>query len=255
MSRIPRHMTLGDFIRANGIPPTFADGVIVEGVELGAGDLELLERANIPAVFLPCFNRAIDAPQVGSDSARGMELCLKTLMDYGHRDIGLMNCTAGFHDFPINLEVFRRVQAERGIPFDESKIVCADMTSEEEGAAGIWKLLSRNPGMTGVVLFGDGSAAGAVRKLNQMGIAIPDALSVVVHDRYPWLDLFAPLRLCGVQQNIEGLACALLDTLEKQRGCLGDAPPITLVPPDWIDGNSASFPRRTRIDGLFPGNM
>ena len=245
ISMIPRHMTFHDFLRNNGLPPTFKDGVILANLSYSAEDLEVLRDSRIPYVALRKAPMTDSIPSVGSNSAAAMEWCMKAILDYGHREMGLVNCPAGFCDFASNLGVFRSRLEEAGGVFSPSRVATATMTSETEGARAIRKLLECNPNMTAAVVFGDRSSAGAIHELLDLGYRIPEDISVVIHDRYQWLDSLFSFRLSGAQQNLPGIAAGLMDILDDQRKSGIVEPRQILVPPDWISGNSAGFPKST----------
>jgi len=243
ISMIPRHMTFHDFLRNNGLPPTFNGGVILANLSYSTEDLEILRDSRIPYVALRKDSMTDAIPSVGSDSSAAMELCMKTVLGYGHREIGMINCPAGYCDFTSNLDVFRSRLEQAGCVFCPGRVATAEMTSEADGARAIRKLLECNPNLTAAVIFGDRSSAGAVRELLELGYRIPEDISVVVHDRYHWLDSLFSFRLSGAQQNLPGIAAALMDILDGQRKSGIVEPRQFLVPPDWISGNSAGFPK------------
>ncbi len=188
------------------------------------------------------FRSHADAgPRVGSDGAAGIRMCLENLLKHGHRDIGLVNCPVGFTDFTANLETYHRILTGAGVALKPENIVTASSFSEEDGRNAAEQLLHANPDITAVAIFGDRAAAGFLRLLANRGIDVPGRLSVVVHDRYRWMDSAFPFRLSGTQQNIGGIAHALLDALENQRASGVTTDSFDWITPDWIDGNSVAF--------------
>lgn len=243
ISMIPRHMTFQDFLRGNGLPPTFNGGVILSSVIFTPLDAKLLQENRIPFVSLRSESLDASIPCVGSDFPTGMKQCMKILHDYGHSEIGVVNWPVEFGDFKSNLEIYRAGLEKAGGRFSPDKMVMTAAIDETEGALAVHKLLEQNPHLTAIVIFGDRISAGGIRELLNLGYRIPEDISVVVNDRYFWLDSLFPFRLTGSQQNLSGISIALLDLLDDQRKSGVTQPRQVMVPPDWISGNSMGFPK------------
>ena len=241
LSILPRHQSYRDFIRKSGIPATFRGGVVLSNVQYDEADLKELESERIPYVTMPWFNAVKRGPRVGSDGGMGMRRCLECLLRHGHREIGMINCPVGYTDFQMNLEMYCRMLGEAGLTVRPEHIVTASPFSEEEGMNAGAQLLRAGTGLTAVVVFGDRAAAGFLRLLSRQGIRVPEEMSVVVHDRYSWMDSAFPLSPSGTEQNIGGLAHAVLDALEKQRVSGVTEDYEELVAPDWVDGGTVAF--------------
>ncbi len=241
ISLLPRHLSFREFIRKNGIPPTFENGVILNNIAYDAEDLAMLERERIAYVTMPWKDQVAKGPRVGSDGVASMRMCVENLLRHGHRDIGLVNCPVGYTDFENNLEAYGRTLTSAGISINPRNIATASPVSEEDGRYAADQLLGSNPRITAAVLFGDRAAAGFLRQLARRNINVPGDFSVAVHDRYRWMDSAFPCRPSGTQQNIEGIAHAVLDALDQQRASGVTEDFFTRVAPDWIDGNSMAF--------------
>ena len=53
LSLLPRHLSFREFLRKGGIPPTFADGVVLSNISYDAEDLIMLEHERIAYVTMP----------------------------------------------------------------------------------------------------------------------------------------------------------------------------------------------------------
>ena len=241
LSLLPRHLSFREFLRKGGIPPTFADGVVLSNISYDAEDLIMLEHERIAYVTMPWKDQVLRGPRVGSDGVAGMRMCVENLLRHGHREIGLVNCPVGFTDFESNLEAYGRTLAAFGVEMNPRNIVTASSISEEDGRAAAEQLLAANSRITAAVVFGDRAAAGFLHQLARRNIDVPGDFSVAVHDRYRWMDSAFPFRPSGTQQNIEGIAHAVLDELDRQRSCGVTGDSFTHIAPDWVDGNSIAF--------------
>lgn len=165
LSLLPRHLSFREFLRKGGIPPTFADGVVLSNISYDAEDLIMLEHERIAYVTMPWKDQVLRGPRVGSDGVAGMRMCVENLLRHGHREIGLVNCPVGFTDFESNLEAYGRTLAAFGVEMNPRNIVTASSISEEDGRAAAEQLLAANSRITAAVVFGDRAAAGFLHQL------------------------------------------------------------------------------------------
>ncbi len=105
-----------------------------------------------------------------------------------------------------------------GLRFDPGLVVAGDW-SASSGHAALRELLARSPDITAVVAQNDRMAVGAIRAARDLGLRIPQDLSVVGFDDMPLASYFAP-PLTTVRQDTFaiGQACAklLIDLLESR---------------------------------------
>jgi len=243
MSLLPRHQNFGDYLRSNGIPATFRNGVIIANVQLDHADLALLREERIPYVVIPQDEKEDldDCPLVGTDDRDGIRQCVETLLRCNHREIALLSWAPGHHAFSAIIDTFKETLSDAGIPFRPELVVNTIPWDEEEGRKSMNRLLERKINFTGLVCSGDRASIGAVRLLLEHGYRIPEDISVVVFDRYPWMDSLFPFRLSGIQQNLSGLAQEMLALLEEQRNCGTVIVRRRMVKPDFISGNSCQY--------------
>lgn len=244
-SLLPRHQSFGDYLRRDGIPATFRNGVIIANVPVAEADLLLLRNEKIPYVIIPRGDNddteAETLPEVGTDDPKGIRLCVESLLQYGHRDIALIACHPGNHAFRAVLDTYRQILEKAGLPFQAELVVNTIPWEEEEGRKSMAKLLERGCRFTGLICSGDKASVGAVKLLRERGCRIPEDLSVVVFDRYPWMDSLFPFRFTGTQTNLSGLALETLNLLEEQRTGGTVIAHRRMVAPDLIIGNSCQY--------------
>lgn len=239
VSILSRHQSLHSFMLREGIPATFRNGVILANIEVSPADLENLKTAGIPFVLLAPAEAG--QPAVGTHDSKGLRDCIYHLLHYGHRKIAMMCCQPTFHSFDIMLMTYKEILAENKIAFDPNLLITATPWSEIDGRNAMKKLLSNNADFTSIVCFGDRASTGAMRVILEKGIKIPDDISVVVFDRYPWMDTALPFRISGTQQNFSGLAQSLLSLLEEERNSGIVLNRQLLISPDFVEGNSCGF--------------
>ena len=115
---------------------------------------------------------------------------------------------------------FREVLREAGIEPDPRLILEGDW-SATSGYDRFRELLTREPGLTGIVAQNDRMAVGAIHAARTMGLRVPEDISIVGFDDMPLASYFDP-PLTTVRQDTFaiGRACAsmLIDVLDRPVG-------------------------------------
>jgi len=118
---------------------------------------------------------------VNSDNLDGAYKATKHLIEYGHKEIahicGNMNKFSGFKRF----EGYKKAMNEAGFPIKKSYTVSGDFT-EVSGYEGAKHFLSGKNNITGIFASNDTMAIGAMKAIKEMGLKIPDDVSIVGYD-------------------------------------------------------------------------
>ncbi len=158
------------------------DGLILIGEARPKETYAFLQSREIPIVLVWCDGESTDHICIGFDNraaARGMA---QTVLDYGHRQIAMV---AGIMDW--NDRAARRVEGVRqaltaaGLDLNADNLIEAEY-SLEAGALALRRLMSRSPRPTAVICGNDVLAAGVLQGARQMGLRVPDDLSITGFD-------------------------------------------------------------------------
>ncbi len=172
----------------------------------------------LPYVVLDRKVEGAEAPVLVTDIYQGAYLAIKHLIDLGHRRIG---CMARFVDHLHSTErvrAFRTALQEAGIEVDESLIVGCD-SQMRGGYAGAQKILQLSPRPTAIFAYNDVMAIGALRAASEVGLRVPQDLSVVGFDDIAQAAFTCPALTTISQPKLE-LGCQgvelLLDILNQR---------------------------------------
>lgn len=178
---------------------------------------DLLKSKNIPFVLLD-RHYGLEAPKVMVDNVNGGYEVTKYLIESGHRKIGVITG-------PLNLNSSRErlmgvVQAleEYGLTLNENDIFTGQYDMDT-GRKGAFKLL---PNVSAIFAFNDMQAFGVIDVAKELGVKIPEKVSLVGFDDTIYSTLF-DLKLTTVRQPVVGLSHAVTDLILK---CI-DNPKIT----------------------------
>jgi DNA-binding LacI/PurR family transcriptional regulator len=205
------------------------DGVIIHCDALDADRLRLIADRQLPTVVLD--SEAIgDGLSVGIDDEGGARAAAQHIVDLGHRRVAILTLDSRGADAP-HLITGARQRGYLG-PLDEAG---CETTVEPAGglewpefAAMVRELLRRDPPPTAILAMSDDIAAGVVRVADEIGVAIPQQLSVVGFDDTPVASgLVPPLTTIRQDHATKGRLAArmLLGQVEAKRVRL----PVKLV--------------------------
>jgi LacI family transcriptional regulator len=125
-------------------------------------------------------------PWVAPDEVSGGRDAASILLEAGHRRLGFIN---NIDDIPASsgrLEGFRKRLGEEGIAPEGLAVVAVESESPGGYAAAI-ELLTRQPRPTGIFCFNDRLAMGAYRAAAELGLRVPEDLSIVGFDNQEYV--------------------------------------------------------------------
>jgi DNA-binding LacI/PurR family transcriptional regulator len=154
------------------------DGLIINPTWVTADELAGL---GMPVVILGQREGFSRFDMVGVDVAQGIELAVKHLVGLGHERIGLITGPLETTSARSRLEGYRAALERCGIPFREEFVASAPFTQEGGGRA-LEGLLSRTKPPTAVVAANDVMAIGALLRAKELGVRVPEELSLIGFD-------------------------------------------------------------------------
>jgi LacI family transcriptional regulator len=137
--------------------------------------------AGVPTVLLDARSADQDVPSVVPDELNGGRVATEELIRHGHRRIGFLN---NVDDIPAThgrLKGYRAALEDAGLSYDE-RLVIARPSDTEGGLQAARKLLMATERPTALFCFNDRMAMGAYHAAAELGLRIPQDLSVVGFD-------------------------------------------------------------------------
>jgi DNA-binding LacI/PurR family transcriptional regulator len=158
--------------------------------QLSEREREQLRAKGIPfVVFDPNEELPDDVPFVGATNWRGGQSATRHLVELGHRRIAMIS--GPDHPFCLaRMAGYSSALTEAGLPVDPDLVVRTQLT-REDGRVAARDLLSRPDRPTAVFTANDMQALGVYQAARELGLRIPDDLSVVGFDDVPavaWVD-------------------------------------------------------------------
>lgn len=178
------------------------DGVVLVG-GLARGEELSAALAGLPVVTVDRDMTIESAWVVRSDHRHGGRLATEHLIELGHERIAHIRGPARLSVAGDRHDGYREALENAGLPYDESLVVEGDFL-EESGYDGLRALRRRRRPFSAVFCGNDLMAIGALRALEDVGLAVPQEVSVVGFDDIHLASYLRP-GLTTVHQPIQTL--------------------------------------------------
>lgn len=193
------------------------DGLIIISPQAGQTDAikDMLER-NIPLVCLGMVPGGAECFQVCTNNYEGGMMAMQYLGDLGHRRVGYIN---GPHYLSSSGERYRAYwdSMNKWKSPISAGLVQEGTTSIESGYTAANAIFSANPDVTAFFVAADLMAIGVLNAIKDLGLSIPEDISVVGFDNIPIGKQFTPA-LTTIDQHIRKKALTgtelLIDIIE-----------------------------------------
>jgi LacI family xylobiose transport system transcriptional regulator len=160
-------------------------GVILVLSGLDEGQRALLTSRNIPYVVMdPAGDPGADEPSIGATNWQGGLAATRHLVELGHRRIGAISGPSRMMCSRARVDGYRAALETAGVPFDPHLIKTGDFHHEAGYRLGL-ELLRRPDRPTAIFAGNDLQAVGIYEAARELGLRIPEDLSVVGFDDVP----------------------------------------------------------------------
>lgn len=191
-----------DMYEPGTLNPTYFDGIIV--LSQRNEDLEFMEEVlnkGIPMVAI-CRAVFLDVPNVTTDEAKAMEKAMDYLIENGHRKIGIIEGNSNLDSTRLRHRGWRASMEKHGLD-PESIPVEHGTYRYASGYQAAKRLLEQD--LTAILSFNDEMAFGAREAIVEMGMKVPDDISLVGFDNWD-LSGYASMKLTTVERNMGEIA-------------------------------------------------
>ncbi|MEU4542491.1 LacI family DNA-binding transcriptional regulator [Nonomuraea dietziae] len=155
------------------------DGFIVVDLKIRDPRIEVLEELGVPTVVLGGPGRHGSLSSVWADDREAMLSVVEYLGALGHRRVAHVAGLPSFRHTQRRMRALR--DSTRRLHLDEAVSLATDF-SDSEGAAATRTLLSRAARPTAIVYDSDVMALAGLGVAGEMGVRVPDELSIVAFD-------------------------------------------------------------------------
>jgi DNA-binding LacI/PurR family transcriptional regulator len=159
--------------------------LLARGVEgLITIDTSLTDSLPLPTVAVAGHRRVKGVTNIVLDHERAAEMALNHLHGLGHRDIVLMKGQAFSSDSEDRWHAIIKACHRMGIPVRQNLVIHLDKDDPSPQLAheATRELLSRGERFTALFAYNDISAIGAIRAIGELGLRVPQDVSVIGFD-------------------------------------------------------------------------
>ena len=214
-------------------------------------DTNLMDKPPLPVVAIAGHQRVGGVTHVVLDHRRAAELSLCHLYELGHRTIAFMRGQPYSSDSDARWQSIVQVAQDLGLSIRPELTIQLekDLTSPELGYPVVKQLLSQHRNFTAFLSFNDIAAIGCIRALHDVGLRVPEDVSVVGFDDIKEAAFQTP-SLTTIRQPLHQMGALAVRTLLQQLGGTnGTSLPQIAVEPELIiresTGPSKKTPGRT----------
>ena len=180
------------------------DGIINMPVDEEGKHLRKFQQTGKPIVLIDRRIQGISCDSVLVDNRKAAEDAVQCFIKNGHRNIGIIGGPEGIFTAQERLSGYSKALKEAGIPIRGSLIFHGDYTIQG-GVRGLEELVRSNPDMTAVFVTNYEMTMGAMIGVNELGIKIPEQLSMIGFDNLQFARACNP-KLTIVSQPTDGIA-------------------------------------------------
>lgn len=169
------------------------DGLLVQvGEHLPAEDLQRLTEAQLPIVFINSMSHGQSGSVILEDE-RGAQIATRHLIDLGHRRIALINGPEAADSAHRRQDGFLRAMTDADLTVPEEYVTRLGYETDQ-GEIALARIMALPEPPTAVVVANINAAFGALGRARQLGIRIPQDLSLVtIHDAWTAAHTWPPL--------------------------------------------------------------
>lgn len=157
------------------------DGMIVIASRVGSLYAERLQELQVPIVLI---NNQADGEYIYSvrvDDQRGAQVAVEHLLALGHRRVGYVGCHFRPPSNRRRLEGYRQALQKAGLSYAPELVLHPQTFSDlENGRVALEPLVAA--GATAVFCYNDRTAIGLLTRARELGVRVPEDLSVVGFD-------------------------------------------------------------------------
>ena len=227
---------------ARALTSGLTDGLIVilpRG--LGMEHLAELRRQSFPIALIDYRGQELDAPSVVAANTSGARKAVEHLVSLGHRRIGIITGLMDLGCSKDRLDGYRQTLRNANLEVSSDLIVPGDF-SEPSGYEGMHQLMSLPNPPTAVFSSNDEMALGAMRAANELGLSIPEDVSLVGFDAVPMSQFTTP-SLTTVRQPMFDMGRQAAEMLLQQIDGKELSESRVVLPTELIVRESTGAPR------------
>ncbi len=165
------------------------DGILI--VPAAKKSVEYLIKSKINFILTDRLYKDLKANFVTNDHYQGAYEATEYLIELGHKKIAVLKGPGKLFPDVERYAGYKDAMEKHGIKIDES-LVLDTQFNEELAAAATEKLMTRKEKPTAIFPFNSLTTIGAIKSILDLGLKIPDDVSLLSYDEIPGYEIFRP---------------------------------------------------------------
>lgn len=189
-----------------------ADGLILFGSDVKDTDVvQKIVNSELPLVIIENQFTDIKVNNIIINNFSGAKKAVEYLIGLGHKKIAHISGNVNHRAASERLNGYIEALKENGISYNKDYVIFTD-SGDKSGSQAIEKLIFLEEPPTAVFTFNDLQGYEAIQKAGELGVRVPQDLSVVGFDNICDMLRFIPsnIRLTSMRQPIEKVAQAAI---------------------------------------------
>ncbi len=159
-----------------------ADALLLIGYDRSPDLYSFLSKRGVPTLVAWSYADRPDQPAIGFDNRADMASLARLVIGHGHRNIACISAPTASNDRARGrVEGIRLAMNEAGLDGDAMMVVETPYAIEN-GETAFRQVMATVPDTTAVMCVNDVLAIGALRAAREMGLAVPDDISITGFD-------------------------------------------------------------------------
>lgn len=169
-----------------------ADGLLLIGYHRNPALHDYLRARSVPALVAWAYEANSGIPAIGFSNKNAMANLAHLVIERGHRNIGMISADTKANDRARDrLAGVRLAAGEAGIAADSIPVIETTYFIES-GAQAFRQIMARTPRPTAVLCGNDVLAIGALKAAKEMGLSVPEDVSITGFDDIELASLAEP---------------------------------------------------------------
>jgi len=159
-----------------------ADGLLVIGHDRDPAIYDYLRQQRVPVLVTWSYDQSAPAPSIGFDNRAAMRQFAQKVLASGHRRISMISSMSEQNDRArMRIAGVRDAMSAQGLDPDTLALIEVPYTFDD-GAGAFLKLMQQDPKPSVVLCGSDVLAVGAIRGARQLGMRVPQDISITGFD-------------------------------------------------------------------------
>ena len=158
------------------------DGAIIVGIPYSPQFIDNMKKTGMPFVIAGIGSWDDTVDSIYADPGEGTEMAVRELVKSGHKKICLLNCSPRLRGHGLRSNGFLRVMEEYGLTPMEGWNIYSNRNSGKSAREAFQKFWEAGNRPDGIVAANGQSATGIMSYLYEIGVRIPDEISIISYE-------------------------------------------------------------------------